>query len=586
MRIRNGAGTDLAVANLFYAEDTDNPVSIKAWMIPPQRNKDAKPITYRHRDVGDAVVSGPAGSVITSSRRRFIDATGDAMVGSVFGYETVMKDQGTRPELGWRFQTEHPVLFSRVSLALPKAWSFRAHVLGEGELHRSEQGSVLSWEARDLVGLERQPFGVVTPLALGLALVPPNRERDSLSETWEGLARFFWPYYSSDRDLTEAMKQRVSALTVGLSDHAASARVLAELSQSVNYLSISLDLGSGGGYRPRTPEDVFTNNYGDCKDKTNLLIALLEEIGVEAYPLIVSAGGESVGIDEDWVSPMQFNHCIAAIKMPEGYQSPAMVRKEGLGSLFIFDPTSEHTLFGDIPRTLQGTKGLLLAGDEGGLITIPQLPVDTCKVSRNVSAYVGLIGVSGTLTEVSKGQNAASERRFSFTDDKNYGDRVLRWLAESIPSVEVNEMESSDDREANSFSLAAAFLAQGYGKNLRNRTLIFKPLLIERMEASPFGDEEREQDVKLDAEYLVEKYELQMPEGFEVAELPEDRSIKESFGSYDLDFEYDSETHVLHVAREIRIEPSYVPLENFEVLEGFFKKRIKADQSTVVLEAL
>lgn len=586
MRIRKGAGADEAVANLYYSEDTDKPVSIKAWTLPPERKKGVKPIEYRNRDVGDAVVAGAAGSVITTSRRRFIDASGDAMAGSVFGFETVMKDQGSGPELGWRFQTEYPVLWSSVSLSLPGGWDYRAHVIGEGELSREEDGVRVSWEARELIGLERQPYGIAKPLALGLAVVAPDGERDELPNSWGEMARHYWPYYSSDRELTPEMESKVSSLTDGLGDPWAAARALAEFSQSVNYLSIALDLGSGGGYRPRSPEDVFRSNYGDCKDKTNLLLALLGEKGVEAYPLIVNWGDESGNVDTAWVSPMQFNHCIAAIKVPESYASPNVVHKEGVGNLFIFDPTNEHTVFGDIATGLQGKKGLLLAGDSGGLITIPQLPLEACEVRRTVSAYVGLAGVEGTLKEVSQGQNAASERRFAFTNDRHYQDRVLRWLAESIPGVRVLEMQSNDNRERNTFTLDTSFFAQGYGKNLRNRTLIYKPVLMGRMEALPFGEEEREQDVKLKPQCLVEAYQLSMPEGFEVSELPEDQSFEERFGSYELDFEYDTESHSLKVERTIRIEPLLVPVEDYASLERFFRRRIKADKSTVVLEAL
>lgn len=586
MRIRKERGVGQAVANLYYVEDTEKPVSIKAWTLPPERRKGAKVIAYRQRDVGDAVVMGAGGSVITTHRRRFIDASGDAMVGSVFGYETVVRDRGSASELVWRFQTEYPVLRSRVSLSLPEGWSYRAHVMSDGKLSHGDEGSFSSWEARDLPSVERQPYGRVKQFELGLALAAPNGEREFLPESWEDLARYFWPYFSSDRELTPEMSSRVSELTAGLTDPLERARALAEFAQSINYLSIALDLGSGGGYRPRAPVEVFQSNYGDCKDKTNLLVALLGAKGVEAYPLIVNWDSEASDVDADWVSPMQFNHCIVAIKVPDAYESPNIVQKEGVGKLFIFDPTDVHTTFGDIATDLQGTKGLLLAGDAGGLISIPRLPLENCEVRRTVSAHLGLAGVQGKLKEVSKGQNAAFERRFAFTNDRNYTERVLRWLGGSIHSAQVLEMESNDYRERDAFSLEATFYAKGYGKNIRDRTLMFKPVLIDRMEVLPFGKDVRKQEVHLKPQCLVESYELSLPEGFEVSEMPENRSFEELFGSYELNFEYDAELDLLRVNRSIRIEPLLVPLEHYPALERFYKRRINADSSTVVLEAL
>lgn len=586
IRIRKGEGTDHAVASLLYHEDTDKPVSIKAWMIPPARKKDAKVIEYKQKDVGDAVVAGAAGSYITTSRRRFIDASGDAMVGSVFGYETVSKDQGNGSVFGWSFKMEHPALWSKITLTIPETWEYRERLVGSVDVRSFKNGASTVWDATNIPGTKKQPFGVADRSSLAITLIAPNGERDTPSFTWEELARYFWPYYNSDRELTSKMESKVAEVTSGMSEPFEYARALAELSQSVNYLSIELELGSGGGYRPRSPEDVFTSNYGDCKDKTNFLVALLESKGLEAYPLIVNWGEGALHIDPDWVSPMQFNHCITAIKVPDDFESPNVVRKEGVGNLFIFDPTNEHTVFGDIGTKLQGTHGLLLAGDAGGLITIPKLPLETCEVRRTVSAEFGLGGVVGDLSEVSHGQNAKKERRFAFTNDKNYDQRVTRWLADTIPSAQVSEIEPIDDRERDTFSLSASFMAKGYGKNLRNRTLIFKPVLVGRLESLPFGEEERTQAVQLNPECLVESYDLTLPEGFEVSELPEDQLIEEDFGSYELKFEYNAKTHRLDVNREIRIRAKRVPLEEFATLESFFKRRIKADKSTVVLEAL
>lgn len=585
MLVRNANGADEAVGSIAYSEDTDKPLSLKAWMMPG-KGKKGKTIYYKNRDIIDSVVAGPNGSTITTSRRQWIDGSGEALSGWIFGYEAVLRDRSVSPELFWAFQGAHPSVYSRFELRLPSDWEHSTFFINGNELQASRNGDAYVWEVRNQAALEVQPLGVVYPLMFSVGLHAPNGEREPVPSSWQELAKRYSPYYKTADGLTPDMLEKVSELTAGILDPLDQAKALCEYVQSVNYVSISLELGTGGGHKPRPADEVFASNYGDCKDKSNLLTALLEQQGIEAYSLIVNWDGESRGVQEEWVSPSQFNHCVTAIKVPADYVSPNVVQHEGIGRLLVFDPTNEHAVFGDLDDSLQGTKGMLLAGERGGLIDLPLLPLEARETRRDVQAAVGLGSLVGTFSEVSIGQQAANERTFAFTDDDRYEDRVSRWLAKSIPGVIVQGIDPKDDRATDRFSLSAQFESVGYGKNLRNKTLIFKPILIDRSEALPFGEEERSQSVKLSASCLVESYEIALPEGFEVAELPENRSFSEDFGSYDLRFEHDAAKRALKVEREVRILPKVIPLDRFPVLEAFFKSRIRADQSAVVLEAI
>ncbi|MET1254882.1 DUF3857 domain-containing transglutaminase family protein [Aliikangiella maris] len=66
-------------------------------------------------------------------------------------------------------------------------------------------------------------------------------------------------------------------------------------------------------HKPHTPEEVFERRYGDCKDKTTLLIAILAELGVTAHPALVSSYQGKI-LDQQLPSPLPFNHVIAHLK--------------------------------------------------------------------------------------------------------------------------------------------------------------------------------------------------------------------------------------------------------------------------------
>jgi hypothetical protein len=75
---------------------------------------------------------------------------------------------------------------------------------------------------------------------------------------------------------------------------------------SLRYIAIEFGVN---GIRPRTPGAVLANRYGDCKDKANLLVALLADMGIEANFCLLNRGSSTDTSFPSW----QFNHAIAYV---------------------------------------------------------------------------------------------------------------------------------------------------------------------------------------------------------------------------------------------------------------------------------
>jgi transglutaminase-like putative cysteine protease len=56
--------------------------------------------------------------------------------------------------------------------------------------------------------------------------------------------------------------------------------------EEIRYFSVSIGENS---HRPQAPDTVLAHRYGDCKDKTYLLVSLLGELGIAARPVLVNA---------------------------------------------------------------------------------------------------------------------------------------------------------------------------------------------------------------------------------------------------------------------------------------------------------
>ena len=70
---------------------------------------------------------------------------------------------------------------------------------------------------------------------------------------------------------------------------------------------------------------MLAKAYGDCKDKANLMRAMLKTVGITAYPVFIYSGDATL-VREEWPSPTQFNHCIIAMKVGDETQAPTVVQ--------------------------------------------------------------------------------------------------------------------------------------------------------------------------------------------------------------------------------------------------------------------
>ncbi|MGA2051649.1 MAG: transglutaminase domain-containing protein, partial [Terracidiphilus sp.] len=110
----------------------------------------------------------------------------------------------------------------------------------------------------------------------------------------------------------------------------------------IRYMSL-VSFGIGGS-EPRSASETLHNAYGDCKDKTALLEALLEAEGLHASSVLISGDRE---FDPDMPSPWPFDHVIAVLQ----------VGKENIW----MDPSPAFLRFRMLGYPLRGRQGLVVA---------------------------------------------------------------------------------------------------------------------------------------------------------------------------------------------------------------------------------
>jgi Domain of Unknown Function with PDB structure (DUF3857)/Protein of unknown function (DUF2569) len=125
--------------------------------------------------------------------------------------------------------------------------------------------------------------------------------------SWSEVAKWGVNVFKTTTSLSEPMRERIAAIQD--SSAVAEQRVLTAIrfvQDEIRYFGIELGRSS---YRPTPPERVLAQRFGDCKDKSLLLITLLRGLGVEAYPAFVNS--EKRGAVRDLLpSPFDFDHVV------------------------------------------------------------------------------------------------------------------------------------------------------------------------------------------------------------------------------------------------------------------------------------
>jgi len=580
VKILSREGRAYARARESYNTGSGKIKEMRAWLIRPTGEVKA----YGKKETVD--LAEVDNDVYNDSRQKVISATDDADAGCVFGYEIITEEREVFSQFIWFFQSLNPVVMSRLTVSLPAGWRADALTFNHGKIEPEISGSSYTWELRDLPPVEFEPASPVSKLLARIAVnvFPPQGKPTMLRSfaSWKDVSRYNSELHDPQTGFNESMVAKARELTANAKTEFERIQAIGRYAQSVNYISIQIDIGRGGGYRPHAAADVFNKNYGDCKDKANLMRALLKSLGVESYPVLIFSGDPN-RVEPEWPSPQQFNHCIIAVKVSDEMQAPTIVKHPNLGRLLIFDPTDDDTPVGDLPDHEQGSYALIVAGDAGELMKMPVTPPEANRLERAVEAELGADGtLTAKVSERSFGQAAVEERRlFKRADRQQYVKHLERWITQTAPSANVLKSEPNDDARGGKFALDVEFKSPNYAQLMRGRLMVFKPAIVSRRSSVFLIEAKRKHPVVLDSEAFDETVKIKLPEGFDVDEMPDAVEVSQPFGNYAAKCEV-KDGHLIF-RRSLALKAGTIPVEQYASVRGFFERIRAVEQTPVVL---
>jgi len=580
VKILSREGRGFARARESYNTGSGKIKEMRAWLIRPTGEVKA----YGKKEIVD--LAEVDNDVYDDSRQKVISAADDADAGCVFGYEIITEEREVHSQFFWYFQSLNPVVMSRLTVAMPPGWRADAVTFNHSKIEPAVSGANYTWELRNLPPVEIEPASPRSKLTASIAvnIFPPEGKATMLRSfaSWKDVSRYASELHDPQAGFNESMVAKARELTAGAKTEFERIQAVGRYTQSVNYISIQIDVGRGGGYRPHAAADVFSKNYGDCKDKANLMRALLKSLGVESYPVVIFSGDPN-HVEPEWPSPQQFNHCIIAVKVSDETQAPTIVKHPSLGRLLIFDPTDDDTPVGDLPDHEQGSYALIVAGDAGELMKMPVTPPEANRLERAVEAELSADGtLTAKVSERSFGQAAVEERRlFKRAERPQYVKHLERWITQTAPSANVLKSEPNDDARGGKFALDVEFKSPNYAQLMRGKLMVFKPAVVSRRSSVFLTEAKRKHPVVLDSEAYDETVRIKLPEGFDVDEMPDAVDVNQPFGNYAAKCEV-KDGHLIF-RRSLALKAGTIPVEQYASVRGFFERIRAVEQTPVVL---
>lgn len=302
-------------------------------------------------------------------------------VGAVVEFETTVCNQRPFAESGtYRvFQLGDymaPVWKVHVEIEAPESLHLSHRVLGielQPRIRQAEGKRVLVFETGPVQAFLKDVEDLlpsdVSPIPLLVF---------STGESWSGVASEYAAIVEDQ--LRQAKQENLKELVqsvVGKEDsrRKIASRLQAKVQEVVRYTGVAFGRAA---IVPSVPDNTLQRGFGDCKDKSTLLVAMLRAAGQQAHVALLKTGpGHDVLHDLPGLSC--FDHAIVYVP--------------GDPPLWI-DPASEYTPFGQLPIADQGRLALIASESTDALVRTPRSQSSDNRVETQRT--IALTETSGT----------------------------------------------------------------------------------------------------------------------------------------------------------------------------------------------
>lgn len=507
--------------------------------------------------------------------------------GGVVAYEYTMQYPMYSGDESWGFQNPIPTVKSVFEIDLPQGWQERALWRNfKSEAPTEPQPNCFHWELDNIHGIDLDSVAMA-PAEESLAgrmevYFSAAQQPQTAPQLWTRIGEWYTQLAAPQSDGPADIAGASRALTTANSDFMQRIQKVADyMQQRIRYVGIEIGIG---GYIPHSAEEIYRNQYGDCKDKVTLMIAMLDAVGVRATWMLVDTDR---GVVDAAVPSRMADHMIAAIEIPEGYKNPllkAVVTAKTGKRYLIFDPTNQYVPIGLLPTYLQGGTGVLMAGAQSEAISLPVLTPEDDTVNRTGVFSLDADGsLTGNVTVDRLGASSGELRRSltmsSASDERKNLENALRsdFSEFQVNSESVAHTNQLDQPLVMRYDVTAAAYAKHAGD-----MLLVRPRVISS-DAVSLTDGTRKYPIAFDSTGdWRDSYDVKIPSGYTVGDLPDPVHVDTGFASYSSVVKADG--GMLRYSREYVVKKLDVSADQYPELRKLEDEIYTDENSSAVLK--
>jgi hypothetical protein len=512
------------------------------------------------KDLGDSTYA----DMQSTTRFRVVNPPGSDP-GAVVTCETERHLEPYLSSEDWDIQYPFPVVDESLELVLPAGGHFAASWSRHEPVKPIEtpEGH-LRWEIKNVPALDLENLHA-TPawgaLAARMSVKWGGAAVNGVDSQWRQIGEWMDQLEARRTDPTPDITAKAQALVAGAPDfYTKLSRITSYIQNNIRYFIVIKGIG---GYQAHYADDIYRHGYGDCKDKTTLLIAMLQAIGVRAHYLMVDS---ERGVIDPQAPSLYGDHMITAIELPAGENDPrlmARVKAADGKELLIFDPTDEETPVGLIRGDLQGSYGALSNGAASQVIQMPVLAPVSAGLNRKGSFVLGADGtLTGELTYTFTGGDAAGQRgSLKEQDAKDVRQSWEKGLGSALPGLTLTSFEFRNPAELDKpLHLDLHLNVAGYGRPAGTLLLVRPRVLGSDVRNVPEVMEGKARTYPIEMSHpgvWKDSYDIKLPDGYAVDETPDPVKVDLPFASYTSTVTAKSD--ILHYEREYVVKQVEVP---------------------------
>jgi hypothetical protein len=402
--------------------------------------------------------------------------------------------------------------------------------------------NVYSWERRNLKGVVRESRSPAWSEQAPYVHV-------STFSDWPELGKWYAQLIAPQFVAGPAIEQLANKIRNG--NHGELERIRAThefVMSNTRYVALEFGIYS---YKPYPVEQTLGRKFGDCKDKASLIIALLQQMGIEAELALVRT--QRLGtIQAAPASVALFDHAIVYIPKYDLW----------------LDGTAEFSGLRELPVEDQGAMALTVSLD--GNTKLRRIPISTPLdnyTRRSVMAQLdpeGVLHFSGV--NYVRGQDAPEMRR-DFARPDRQREFLQGRLAEVLPSVQLQAVSVPGTDLQNDFTLTY----RGEIQPSKNRPVSIPSSWLPRpylaaLAASP----SRTQPLLLSAPWTTEEeLRIRLAGNAVASSLPADYAVQNEFGSATI--RYTKQGDELVVSSSVQFRKLRIASEEYPAFRDFVR---------------